>query len=918
MKKARKLELRVCWIVIMFGCGVLLSSCAATDVTDANNDTPRSRLGESLQARATTTAGHIEAFYNTSDTDAVEGVSEEAAEFVANCAECAWFLFVDPSMSDYPFHNPLGSPHFETTQTVNIPLWVRASCDEEDCEPCDEEDCDPCTADCLGPVNGGGGQPRLSFSPFGALFGCSRCSNGPPSGYDATALHEFGHVLFKSYNAFLNSGPVGFLNEGLPSGIVEVPLSSSYSPRYPNVTPRKSLRAHLDLADTSLRNRRYSGSPFWYFLAMKYTNIPDSDGYYDVRSVQIPEVCRQYANAIQVPVGIRRLPGQDVILHIQEEFARCHPLGLDTPNCRVIAGEDLLMVRCASHGYPGCVPAGFPNWSGQWMEPGETDETSEGPERVGEVLMPLVLDLIDNALEEHHSMVRDGLPYQAFREFLVENYLNGAGEEVFLDPDPADPSYPYRIKSFGAHYHEFNVRAAGSVIDLEKGPDLPQWAYHVFYMDGDTPVPHIPWRDLDSDQIHIPPVYDKAVLVVTAFEGTYDLIEPYPSSGGHYGLTEERMYMTMTGPPIGSACFVGEPCLIQWDSHAVGRFVTIRYSIDGGANWDSVNPYRDFEENDGEYEWYPKHRHLSESVLIRITSYAYPTISTTHAGFAIRGRGISVTSPRRGDIWFIGEPAEITWTSHNIGDTVDIELYRRNYPEGGGWTPLALKADNDGSYTWTVSSPASDDCTIKVTSRAYREIDDLSQGFFIHERGLKITVPHKATTYYVGEDAAIHWEGFGIGDQVMLELSRDNGLTWSPLEASTENDGYYVWRATESPSTQCRVRVTSLSDPSYADMSDDFTIDYRTTTVKSPNGGETLHIGTPYTIKWQDNFYQDARVEIVLVRDGVDEWIAEITGEGQSEFVWTVTGPASSRCIIMIIHTRYGVEDSSDAYFSIK
>ncbi len=909
MKKVKKFRLGASLIVFVLGFGVFLSSCTPAPVVlrDANEDSPTSTLGQPMEESVTTAPGHIEAFYNTPSNDPIEGVSDAAAELAANFAECAWFLFIDPSMSDFPFHNPLGSLHLQIRQTVNLPLWVRGSCDPDSC--------DPCAANCLGAGNGGSGRPRLQISPFGALFGCSRCSPGPPYGYDTVALHEFGHVLFKSYNAFLNSGPVGFLNEGLPSGMVRIPLAPNYTTHAPVLDMGKDLKEHLDLSNTSLRRHVYTGSPFWYFLAMKYTNIPNSDDYYD--PADVPEVCRQYAEAIQPSLRMRRLPGRDVLLHIQEEFEECHPLGLDTPDCETFSGEDLLQVRCASDGGPGCVPAGFPNWKSTWKAPGETDEDSEGAERVGEVLMPLVLDLIDKALEEQHSMIRDGLSYQAFREFLVENYLNGAREEVFSDS--ADPSYPYRIRSFGTHYHEFDLRGGGWIIDLEKGPDMPQWAYHVFYMNGDNPVPYILWRDLDSDQIHIPPDYDKAVLVVTAFEGTYDGTEPYASSGGHYRLAEEQQSLTVRNPSSGVICLLGRRCLIQWDSNAIGRFVTISYSIDGGANWYYVNPYLHSTENDGEYEWYPSHRHLSENVQIRIISNAYPMVSVISEPFAIRGQGISVTSPRHGDIWFISEPAEITWTSHDIGDRVVIELYRWNYPEGGVWTSLEPSTDNDGSYTWTVSSPASDDCRIKVTSSDYPEIDGLSPWFFIYERRLKIIVPHKATTYYIGEDATIAWEGFGGGDYVMLELSRDDGLTWSTIEGSTENDGDYVWRATGPPSTQCRVRVTSLSDPSYTDMSEeDFTIDYRTTTVLSPNGGETLPIGIPYTIQWRDNFFQDDRVEIVLVRDGVEESIAEITREGQSEFVWTVTGPASSECLIKIIHTRYGVGDRSDTYFSIK
>ena len=200
---------------------------------------------------------------------------------------------------------------------------------------------------------------------------------------------------------------------------------------------------------------------------------------------------------------------------------------------------EILDVRCSTgQTDPGCVPAGFPGWKARWRGTGETADGSQGAERVGETMMPLVLDLIDQALVTHHGMISDGKPYQAFREFLIENYLNAPGEEHVTDGGD------YFIKAFGAHYHEFDLTGGEWIIDLEKDADLPNWAYKVFYMDGDNPISLTSWRSHDADTIIIYPDYNQAVLVVTAYEGTYDLSisspSAYSSSGGHYSLTETQ------------------------------------------------------------------------------------------------------------------------------------------------------------------------------------------------------------------------------------------------------------------------------------------------------------------------------------------------------------------------------------------
>jgi len=521
--------------------GLMGQDCDPTPPTDANNNVPTSTLGMTLWESQRTRSGHFEIFYNLPNVDPVEGVSHASADLAANCLDAAWFIFCDGGLSDHPFHDPLGSPHLYHPENLdNIPVSVRGSCGGS---------CDPCAAGCLGASNGGGGGPGVAVSPFGALFGCSRCSPMPnASGYDSVALHEFGHVLFKSYNAFLNSGPVSFLNEGLPSGLIEVPLNPSYTPTNPVLFHGKDLTKHLELRNLSLRNTSYGGSPFWYWLAMAYTNIPDSDAEYD-SSVHIPEVLRQYAAVIDPGMTVRRMPGRDVILHVQEAFEACHPDGLATP------GVDSLTPTCASDDSRGSVPAGFPGWGDYWAAPWDTEGTSEGGHRVGEALMPFVLDLIDQALITHHDMDSDGLAFQAFREFLVANYLNGPAEEVYPDPaNPGDPApefvdHPYRIKAFGAHYHELDRSAGGWTIELEKGPRMQDWAYHVFYLDGQTAIPYTDWDNQDEASFSVPAAYDRAVAVVTCLESEYPTtFRSYADAGGHYQLTASWYSPRVTHP----------------------------------------------------------------------------------------------------------------------------------------------------------------------------------------------------------------------------------------------------------------------------------------------------------------------------------------------------------------------------------
>jgi len=91
---------------------------------------------------------------------------------------------------------------------------------------------------------------------------------------------------------------------------------------------------------------------------------------------------------------------------------------------------------------------------------------------------------------------------------------------------------------------------------------------------------------------------------------------------------------------------------------------------------------------------------------------------------------------------------------------------------------------------------------------------------------ITVTAPNGGETWDVGNFYYITWDAFGnMGYPVKIELSRDSGSTWSTIASSTANDGSYGWYPTMPSSTQCQIRITSTSDPSYTDTSDaDFTI----------------------------------------------------------------------------------------------
>jgi hypothetical protein len=76
---------------------------------------------------------------------------------------------------------------------------------------------------------------------------------------------------------------------------------------------------------------------------------------------------------------------------------------------------------------------------------------------------------------------------------------------------------------------------------------------------------------------------------------------------------------------------------------------------------------------------------------------------------------VTVTSPNGGENWVPGTVEAITWTaSDDVAVTrIDIDLSRDN---GGTWETLSSGEANDGTFSWTVTSPLSTLARVRVTA----------------------------------------------------------------------------------------------------------------------------------------------------------------------------------------------------------
>jgi hypothetical protein len=102
----------------------------------------------------------------------------------------------------------------------------------------------------------------------------------------------------------------------------------------------------------------------------------------------------------------------------------------------------------------------------------------------------------------------------------------------------------------------------------------------------------------------------------------------------------------------------------------------------------------------------------------------------------------------------------------------------------------------------------------------------------VQDPPLTLTAPNGGENWAGGTTHSITWASSGVSGNVKLDLSTDGGSSWSPIAASTPNDGEYAWVVPGIATGQARVRASAVTGAGTSDVSDaGFTI-----TAGAPTG----------------------------------------------------------------------------------
>lgn len=278
-------------------------------------------------------------------------------------------------------------------------------------------------------------------------------------------------------------------------------------------------------------------------------------------------------------------------------------------------------------------------------------------------------------------------------------------------------------------------------------------------------------------------------------------------------------------------------------------------------------------------------------------------------------RTLRVLVPNGAESWTVGDIDTIRWTW--TGGVTRVKLdYSTNL--GATWIAIEAATVNDSLYAWNIPNVPSTQALIKVTDVDSTSVSDVSDNAFSTVASLRLSYPVGAETLTAGGRSNIRWSGSKGIAKVRLEYSTNAGSTWNTITTSTQHDTVFPWNVPNTPSNQCRVRISDYDVSATNDMSPaNFAIAAKVTVV-FPNGGENLTVGSIQNITWTAPS-GITLVKIEYTTNGGSSWVSvAASAPNNGVYAWEVPNTPAGVCRVKV--SDYGnsaVTDMSDADFRI-
>lgn len=375
--------------------------------------------------------------------------------------------------------------------------------------------------------------------------------------------------------------------------------------------------------------------------------------------------------------------------------------------------------------------------------------------------------------------------------------------------------------------------------------------------------------------------------------------------------------ITVTVPVLNDIWRVGTVHNITWTDNGgrISNNLTLQYSTDGGTTWKLITSGR---ANNGTYAWTIPDD-VSATAMVKVFDANRTATTSNSALFNLANPRLTLTSPNGGEVWSVGDPGPVRWTSEG---TISENLVLEYSPDAGAtWYFVRGGIPNSGSFSWTVPDYVTVQCLLRIKDGNRPAVFDVSDAVFTISPmpTISFTAPVGGQTFVLGQTVPITWTWTGLSIANMtLDYSNDNFMTRRIIATNLANTGSYTWTipADALIGQTIQLRLTDGTRTQISAKSSGYLRIRGGFTITSPNGGEQWVAKSGQTITWQ-TLGTIASVKLEYTIDG-SNWVFIASPANSGSYTWTLPDVKSSTVKIRVSDPDDdSTFDVSDANFSI-
>ncbi|HPG41940.1 MAG TPA: FlgD immunoglobulin-like domain containing protein [bacterium] len=365
---------------------------------------------------------------------------------------------------------------------------------------------------------------------------------------------------------------------------------------------------------------------------------------------------------------------------------------------------------------------------------------------------------------------------------------------------------------------------------------------------------------------------------------------------------------TLTSPNGGETWYTGSNQNITWNSTGNSGNIKIEYTTNG-TSWTTIVASTP---DDGSHPWTVPDT-PSTTCKVKITDSDGTPTDQSNNNFTIKAPFITVASPNGGESWESGTNHNITWTSGGTSGNVKIEFTT----DGSNWISIIESTPDDGAHSWAIPESPSTNCRVRVTDVDGNPTDTSNNSFTITAPNIIITSPNGGESWLPDSSHPITWTSYRTSGNLNIDLSTNNGVSWTRILSNVTDDGSKSWTVSNTPSSQCLIAITD-ADGAPSDTSDNvFTIQGDNITITSPNGGESWEVGSAHNITWTTlGTIPNVKIEY-SINNGTNWNTINANTPNNNTLSWTIPDNQSTNCLIRVADIDGTPTDQSDNVFTI-